>query len=456
MKKIYFLLLALCLFTGAKAQIVNIPDAKFKAKLLAAGPNNQIAKDLTGNWTKIDADNNGNIEVSEALQLSYLDASQNISPSPEAISSLQGIESFGNLQFLNCSLNSLASLNVSALTNLQNFGCDFNQLTTLNISGLTNLKVFYCNKNHLTSLNVSGFTNLQILHCDDNLLPSLNVNGLTNLIDLNCNYNRLASLDVSGLINLQTLDCNGNLLTSLDVSGLANLQNLRCGSNQVLSLNLNGLSSLLILGCDRNLLTSLDVSGLTNLIHLGCTNNLLTSLDVSGLINLQTLYCNNNQLTTLDVSNSVNLEYLFCHTNQLTSLYIKNGKIEAPLQIYNNPNLQYICADDAQIAQIQGWMTQSGSNCVVNSSCNLDTAHFESPDYFTLYPNPATSVLNLAVENGVEVNSIAVYNTLGQLVLAISNAQRVSVIDVSGLTSGNYFIKMNTDKGASNRMFVKD
>jgi hypothetical protein len=34
MKKLYFLLVALIFFTTTKAQIVDIPDANFKAKLL--------------------------------------------------------------------------------------------------------------------------------------------------------------------------------------------------------------------------------------------------------------------------------------------------------------------------------------------------------------------------------------------------------------------------------------
>ncbi len=54
------------------------------------------------------------------------------------------------------------------------------------------------------------------------------------------------------------------------------------------------------------------------------------------------------------------------------------------------------------------------------------------------------------------VNSIAIYNTLGQLVIAIPNAQSVSTIDVSSLKTGNYFIKMTTDKGTSNTKFIKN
>jgi hypothetical protein len=86
----------------------------------------------------------------------------------------------------------------------------------------------------------------------------------------------------------------------------------------------------------------------------------------------------------------------------------------------------------------------------------LGTQDFEFSSYFTLYPNPAQSVLNISSKESIEVQSISVYNTLGQLVLVIPNAEKVSKIDVSSLTSGNYFIKINSDKGTSNTRFVKE
>jgi len=44
---------------------------------------------------------------------------------------------------------------------------------------------------------------------------------------------------------------------------------------------------------------------------------------------------------------------------------------------------------------------------------------------------------------------------LGQIVIAVTNAQNVSKVDVSKLATGNYFLKLNTDKGTSSLKFVK-
>jgi hypothetical protein len=86
----------------------------------------------------------------------------------------------------------------------------------------------------------------------------------------------------------------------------------------------------------------------------------------------------------------------------------------------------------------------------------LATPDFEFSNYFTLYPNPAKSVLNISSKEAIEVKSISIYNTLGQLVLVIPDAGKVSKIDVSSLTNGNYFIKINSDKGTSNTRFIKE
>ena len=89
MKKIVYLLV---LFTGiANAQVVNIPDANFKAKLLAADVTNQIAYG-NGGYMKIDANNDGQIQETEVSSVDSL----NVNTSN--IIDLNGISSFTTLK----------------------------------------------------------------------------------------------------------------------------------------------------------------------------------------------------------------------------------------------------------------------------------------------------------------------------------------------------------------------
>ena len=486
MKKLYSLLIIAFVGFVGNAQIVNIPDVNFKAKLLAASETNQIAStdtpDANGfvdNYTIVDTNADGEIQVSEALAIKRLDVNY------AQISDLTGIESFSNLLYIDCSSNPLVSLDiisgltnlkvlkcgysqfggnqftsidVHGLTNLQRLECAWSDLTNIDVSGLINLQILDCSHNQFPSLNVSGLTNLQKLNCSHIGLPSLDVNGLTNLQELNCVNNQLTSLNLSGLTNLLNLDCGSNQLPSIDVSGLIYLQNFDCSYNQLPSIDLNGLTNLGVLNCSNNQLPSLNVSGLTNLvsldcgsnqfssidviglinlIELNCSGNQLQSLNISGLTNLQGLDCSNNQLSTLDLSGLVNLQFLGFEGNQLTSidltgltnltyldcsynaisnlsvnnlinlnnlkcnsipittldvsalaqlsflsayndslltsLFIKNSSNEVNgITLFGDPNLQYICADEEQIASIQNLINTYGyTNCHVNSYCSF-------------------------------------------------------------------------------------
>ncbi|WP_269222828.1 T9SS type A sorting domain-containing protein [Flavobacterium sp. IMCC34518] len=86
----------------------------------------------------------------------------------------------------------------------------------------------------------------------------------------------------------------------------------------------------------------------------------------------------------------------------------------------------------------------------------LGTQDFEFSNYFKVYPIPADEVLNISEIQNVEIQSIAVYDILGQMVIALPNLKNTSKIDVSNLSSGNYFIKIKSDKGSSSMKFIKN
>jgi len=190
MKKLYFLVVAFCLFTTTKAQIVNIPDATFKAKLLSADITNQIAYDSSNNNIKIDTNNDGEIQINEAITVYSLVV--RIS----AINDLTGIEKFTNLKYLSCRDNLLTSLDVSSLTNLEQL---------------------YCYNNNLSFLDTSNNLKLKTLHCYGNILTNLNVNNCVELTDLLCYNNQLSTLDISNLKKMTTIYCQSNLLTSINL-----------------------------------------------------------------------------------------------------------------------------------------------------------------------------------------------------------------------------------------------
>jgi uncharacterized delta-60 repeat protein len=94
------------------------------------------------------------------------------------------------------------------------------------------------------------------------------------------------------------------------------------------------------------------------------------------------------------------------------------------------------------------------TNTYTTTVAALSTQDFDFGSYFTLYPNPAEEVLNIQTKQGLAINSIEIYNQLGQIVIATTNT--INAIDVSSLASGTYFVKINSEKGSANAKFVKE
>ena len=96
------------------------------------------------------------------------------------------------------------------------------------------------------------------------------------------------------------------------------------------------------------------------------------------------------------------------------------------------------------------------TNKATSTFKTLATSDFEFSAYFSVYPNPVKEILNINYKNLIEVQSIAIYDILGQIVITVPNAISVTKVDVSKLANGKYFLKMNTDKGSSNIKFIKN
>jgi Leucine-rich repeat (LRR) protein len=347
-------LLILLLFTGmVKAQIISIPDANFKAALIADG---------------IDTNGDGEIQTIEAFVVNQLHVDN------ADISNLIGLSSFVNVASLYCDNNNITFLDLSGNPNINYIKCSNNQLSFLNVSNNIGLTDLLCDSNNLNGINVSNNPNLTDLWLFNNNLTSLDVSSCSSLRLLTCGQNALTSLDLTSNLNLNNLQCTENQLTSLDVSGLTNLTSLYCTQNQLTSLDVSGLTSLLYLYCEFNQIPSINLNGLVNLKRFYCNGNLLTSLDFTGLTALEQVSCDENQLTTLDLSQQSLLVILRCRLNNLESLFIKNGTGNGS-QLYfdGNPNIQFICVDEAELVGVELLLiTYDYNNCVVNTYCTFE------------------------------------------------------------------------------------
>ena len=76
----------------------------------------------------------------------------------------------------------------------------------------------------------------------------------------------------------------------------------------------------------------------------------------------------------------------------------------------------------------------------------------------TLYPNPATEVVSVAVSDAnIMITGVEVYNVYGQIVETFhgTSLQGRATLNVSGLADGMYYVRVTTDNGVVTKNFVK-
>ncbi|AWA30559.1 T9SS C-terminal target domain-containing protein [Flavobacterium magnum] len=267
MKKFYLLMLAFAGVSIANAQIINFPSGQLKARLLDASATNTRAKNLDGAYFAIDANNDSQIQVSEALQVSELYFYNN------GISNITGLEYFTNLKVLSMPYNPITTLDATV----------FPLLTKLNVN-----------------------------HC---LLTSLNASGLSALTDLDCTYNSLTSLNIDGTYALHDFKCRNNQIYGvLDLSGRANLlPELDLTVNHFTQLILTGCNTLTLINATENYLSeTTDFSAVPNLRELWVSFSSIQNLDLSANPLIERVYANQCYgLSSMNVTGCVNLRELY-------------------------------------------------------------------------------------------------------------------------------------------------
>ena len=121
------------------------------------------------------------------------------------------------------------------------FDCSGNgdNITNIYVVKNTLLKTLNCSKNSLSTLNLVLNTQLADLNCSSNQIASLDISNNRALIDLDCSFNGLTTLSLAENTSLRTLNCSNNSLQSLDVSNNKRLKNIYCYGNNFTSIALD-------------------------------------------------------------------------------------------------------------------------------------------------------------------------------------------------------------------------
>ncbi|RMA65707.1 T9SS type A sorting domain-containing protein [Ulvibacter antarcticus] len=398
----YIIIVFFVLSSSINAQIVNIPDAEFKTKLLDHSP-------------IIDTNSDSEIQLAEAEAFTGTIEVNGTVANPGNIADLTGIEAFVNIVGLNCS---------------------WNQLTNLNLSTNSSLEVLRCDRNSLTTINLSGNLQLRDLNTSDNLLETLGLSGNDNLESISCSTNSLVTLDLSNKTNLTTVDCQ---------------------SNELISLNLGNSPNLEFLISPFNHLTTLDVSDNVNLRNLNCANNTISNIDLSNNIELLGLNIRNNDLLVLSLYENVNLRTLDCRENlNLADINLRNGNNlnfdtsgSSSSNFESLPTLETVCLDDIN-SNLAGFIeTHVGRELIFTDDCNLSLNENELGNIF-LFPNPLKDTLQITSDKPIV--DIKIYDLQGQLLYQFVKNGLTFNLDMSTLSTGIYFVHLTNE---SNRISVE-
>ncbi len=95
-----------------------------------------------------------------------------------------------------------------------------------------------------------------------------------------------------------------------------------------------------------------------------------------------------------------------------------------------------------------------GSFLVLDPNANGVTEIENENDYLTIYPNPSTTLVTIKV-NGLEINSVLIYNSLGELIYDENNLNSNSLqINTAKWSSGIYNVKVNTKNHLLNKKII--
>ncbi|MEB3398220.1 leucine-rich repeat protein [Flavobacterium psychrophilum] len=80
----------------------------------------------------------------------------------------------------------------------------------------------------------------------------------------------------------------------------------------------------------------------------------------------------------------------------------------------------------------------------------LSNHSFAIESALKIYPNPASEILNIALQEGLQLQKVNFYNTLGQLIKTTNHLET----NVSSFAKGNYFVEVMTNQGKATKTII--
>ena len=429
------LLISLLIVQFTNAQNIVFADPAFNSSLVNLPMYDAGARNLAGDNTTIDLNNDNQISVSEAANISQLYIRN------ENIVNLQGIEFFTNLKIISLYRVNVANYDFSTLVNLESFDLSYDfyyggvppigAIASINLSNCTNLKTLSLLSGQLTSLDLSNNTKLEKLSISQQT-AGLNINMLnqSNLRDITYYSPFTTNLDLVNCTGLLSLNVTGLGFTFLDLSGQQIINSVAVGYTAITNLNFS----------NNTFLENIYIN----------SNSSLAGIDFGAIKDVFNLTVNDNAVTSLNLNNLIYLDYLICDGNPITSLQIKNVIRERGIILQNVPLLQSICTDAEEVIRYKNICNNMGMfNVIVNDACNLPAEIVNK--LLKMSPNPVQDMVHF--ESSQKIDKVEVFGINGLMIMSEDSV--TDTINMTTLQKGMYFLKVYQSGEVSEMKFIK-
>ena len=210
---------------------------------------------------------------------------------------------------------------------------------------------------------------------------------------------------------------------------------------------------------DQGRETATNLSNTDILVHHGATDAPIvdiveTSVPAGTLVNdisYNSFNSNYLELTTanyiLDVKDGIATDVLASFSAPLANLNLQGQALTVVASGFTN------LSQNSDGPEFGLWVAlASGGDLIELEKRTLKSEKFPKKS-FTIFPNPASSILKIAMPSNKKINSLKVVDVTGRTVIKNNSIQNYS-IDISNLSNGIYMLSLEIDGRNYNQKFI--
>ena len=273
------------------------------------------------------------------------------------------------------------------------------------------------------------------------------IEAFTGISMLFCEDNNLSSLDVSNNVSLTSLSAYNNQLNSIVLNNNS-LESVSLSNNNISFINVSTSLNIVSLSLNDNPISMIDVTSNSLIELLGLSNTIVTEINLQNNLALKNLFASNTLIDTINLVVNSGLNVVVVDNNQnLSYLNVKNGNNTAIFMFdaTTNPNLSCIEVDNV-IWSNSNW-TNKDFATVYSTDCSTVglLENMKNKFEMLIYPNPTNGYVTIQLDEIPKNVVINIKDVLGKTLLEQKANSRSTLINVSSLPKGIYYVELIND-----------